>query len=172
VALTGNGLTVPTGTVTFTADGNSMGTSCTNVALTSKSGVTSATCKASLPVGSYRLRAHYSGDATYASGSDSIVSYPVNRAVTTTVVSATKKTAKVGATVTVTATTKHVGGPAHPTGTVVIFNDGAKMASKSESATGKVSAKIKIRAGQNDIEAVYSGSTNYQSSTGHTLVKG
>jgi len=81
-----------------------------------------------------------------------------------------KKTAKANSKVTFTATTKGKG--AKPTGKVLFKDNGKKVGSVKEKASGKVTEKIKIKAGKNKITATYSGDANFKTSTGKATVTG
>lgn len=83
-----------------------------------------------------------------------------------------KKTAKVGSKLTVTATTKHKGS-VKLSGTVLFKDNNKKCAKVKETASGKVHAKCTIKAGKNKITALYSGNQlNYKPSAGKETVVG
>jgi hypothetical protein len=167
----GSGGTTPTGTISFTAGGVPFGTACGNVALHGSGSTATATCQAKLPVGSYQLRGSYGGDATYQAGSDTISAYPINKATTSTTAHAVKK-AKHGKKVKISVTTKHSGGTGHPTGHVVIYDNGKKIHTVTEKSTGKITTTVKIAKGRNYIQAVYSGDKVFTGSSGNRVVAG
>jgi hypothetical protein len=99
------------------------------------------------------------------------IHYKDLRATTKTKLKA-KKTAKTGSKVLLTVTTTHKG-TAKLSGSVLI-KDGSKKCTKvKEKASGKVTAKCKIKAGKNKFTAAFSGDkVNYKPSTGKATVTG
>jgi hypothetical protein len=90
---------------------------------------------------------------------------------TSTKVTGPKK-GKTGKTVAISATTKPKSKFGALTGKVVFTDNGKKVATVTEKASGKVSTKIKLKAGKNKIAATYKGSSHYASSKGSLTVTG
>jgi hypothetical protein len=93
----------------------------------------------------------------------------LTRAASKTTVKA-PKSARTGSKVTFKIATTGKGSP-KATGTVVLKDNGKKIASGKEKA-GKVTLKGKIKSGKNKITAVYAGNTVFKGSTGKATVKG
>jgi hypothetical protein len=90
------------------------------------------------------------------------------RAATTTKLTAKKK-AKVGKKLTLVAKTTH--GTTKPTGTVIFRDNGKKIGTVTEKATGKVKLKYKFaKKGKQHITVKYSGDTNYKPSSAKTVI--
>ena len=119
------GTPVPTGTITFTADGEFLA-GCSLFPLSS-TGTAECTTTA-LPAGTNNLRALYSGDSTYTYGlgtlSQTVNSSP-NTATTTTLTTSVNPSLA-GQSITLTATITPVGSPA-PTGTVAFISNNAAI---------------------------------------------
>jgi hypothetical protein len=161
----------PTGTVDFLLDGVSQGM----IAVTAGAPSTASVTIPSFPAGTHVLTGTYSGDASYATSTSAGVTVTAAKGATITTVTATPAKLAVGTTETLTATV----GPALPvTGTTytltgsVNFYDGttllgsAALASNAASLTG-VSLSA---AATHTITAVYSGDTNWVTSTSTPLV--
>ncbi|HEX3824000.1 MAG TPA: Ig-like domain repeat protein [Mycobacteriales bacterium] len=81
-----------------------------------------------------------------------------------------KKSAKAKSKVTFKITTTGKGSP-KPTGTVVIKDNGKKVA-KVKEKNGKATAKFKIKKGKNKLTAAYSGNKVFKPSTAKATIKG
>jgi hypothetical protein len=100
------------------------------------------------------------------------VSFKDLRAATKTTIKG-KKSAKANSKVALAITTKHTKGTAKLTGKVVVKDGSKKCATVREKASGKVTAKCKIKSGKNKITAAFSGdAANYKPSTGKLTVVG
>ena len=180
------GSTVPTGTVDFTVGSTSPTaiSGCTGVALTAVTNSTTqatATCSTSFATaGSYTLNANYSGDATYAANTTTATESIL--LATTTTLASSLNPSNVNQSVTLTATVAESGATASTaiTGTVS-FYDGANVISSCGSPTvtfnngsGQATASCAIAAlvgGSHTLTAVYSGDTNYYTSTSSALTQ-
>ena len=89
---------------------------------------------------------------------------------TTTGLTISPSPANVGATITFTATVAHTAGTAAPTGTVDFNNGATKLGSATPDATGKATFTTgSLAVGSYSVTAVYSGDTNYATSTSSTV---
>jgi uncharacterized repeat protein (TIGR01451 family) len=120
----------------------------------------------SLSVGIHTISATFAGTATYASSTDSL-SQVVNQAGTSVSLTSSKNPSNRNQSVTFTATVTHAGN-AVTTGNVT-FKEGTTVLAGpiSVSASGQASfTKSNLSSGTHVITAVYSGTSNYQTSTG------
>ncbi len=153
VTVTGSGSVTPTGTIAITgADVN-----CT-ITLSSGSGSCNVVFNSA---GAKTITATYSGDASYASSSDT-ESHTVNKGNSTTTITAdTPDPSAVGASVTVSVTVSGAG--VTPTGTVAIT--GADSNCNITLAGGSGSCNVVFNStGVKTITATYSGDSNYNGS--------
>jgi hypothetical protein len=162
-----------TGTVDFQAGGvDIVGCSAQAVPASGK-----ATCATStLPVGASSITAIYSGDANFVASSAAPLTQTVNQGGTTTKVVSSLNPASTGVTVTFTATVTATA-PAVGTRTgTVAFDDGgvaisgcaAQVLAAAGTATCATSA---LTAGTHTITAVYSGDSNFTTSTSASLTQ-
>jgi hypothetical protein len=147
----------PTGTVTLSYGSTVLKSGSVGSALT----VSTAT----LPVGNDQLSAAYSGDANYLAHTVTFVQ-TVNKAGTTTGLSAPVNSSYPNQTVTFTATvTSNTTGV--PTGTVTFMNGANPLATVPVNGSGVASLSITLPLGANNVTAVYSGDPNFNGSTGN-----
>jgi len=129
-----------------------------------------ATCvTGALSVGNHTVTAVYSGDANYLGSTSAGVLYTVNKAMTTTTLSATPAgSSTFGQAVTFTALVAPVPpGAGLPTGTVAFTVDGGAVGSAVLSGTAHASiATSSLAAGTHTIGATYSGDGNFLGSHG------
>jgi parallel beta-helix repeat protein len=160
----------PTGTVTFTIDGQAE----SPVAVAIVDGVDEAQFSTStLAVGGHSISATYSGDANFNPSTGNLPTQTVSPAPlatsTTTVVSSLNPSA-VGQDVTITAIVSASDFQGTPTGTVTFTIDGQDQAPAALSVVGGVDeAELitsELEIGQHTITAAYSGDTNVSQSTG------
>jgi hypothetical protein len=160
----------PTGTVTFSASGTTIG-GCSAAALGGSGNVRTATCvTASLAVGTYSIVARYNGDAGNGASSSAPVAQIVGKVSTATDLTSSLNPSSLGASVTLTAS---VTGSA-PTGTVNFVDGGTSItgcAARSLSGTGNTRTatctKTSLASGAHSIVASYEGNaTNAASSSG------
>ena len=120
-----------------------------------------------LPVGSNPLTADYSGDATYIGFTSLVVTQAVNKAPTTVALASSKNPAASGQSVTFTATVS----PNSATGTVQ-FLDGSTALGTVTISGGTAALSIStLSVGSHSIKAVYSGDSNYLTSTSTVLTE-
>ena len=147
----------PTGTVTLSNGSTVLGSGSVASALT----VTTA----SLPVGNNQLTAAYTGDANYLKHTVTFMQ-TVNKAGTTTGLSAPVNNSYPNQTVTYTATvTSNTTGV--PTGTVTFTNGATSLSTVPLNGSGVASLSVALPLGQNSVTAVYSGDANFNGSTGN-----
>jgi uncharacterized protein (DUF2237 family) len=129
-----------------------------------------STCTtAALSVGNHTISAVYSGDGNYLSSTSSNLPYTVNKAMTTTTLSASPAGGSTfGQSVTFTALVAPVPpGAGLPTGTVAFTVDGTAVGSSTVSGTSQASlATSSLSAGTHTIGATYSGDGNFFGSSG------
>jgi hypothetical protein len=118
---------------------------------------------ATLSTATHSISVSYSGDAIY-SPSNASISVTVNKAITTTTVSYSQSPAGVALGAIVTPTTS---GAAGLTGNVVFYVDGAAVSTVAV-GNGTVTSTVLVTDGPHAYYAVYSGNTNYATSTSTT----
>ena len=156
-----------TGTVQFKVNGTNLGTP-----VTISSDMAQSAATTTLPAGSLSVTAVYSGDANYAGSTSPALTYVVTTVTTTTtaIVAAPPSPQTVGTSVTFTATVTPgtTGGPTM-TGTVQFAVNGTNLGT-AVTISGGVAHSIATTTmpiGANAITAVYSGDSNYSTSTGN-----
>jgi hypothetical protein len=152
----------PTGTVTFNNTNPLTGAvQPLGSALLNTSGT--ATLTLTPAVGSYNISATYGGSATDAPSTSSQIDVVVNPASTTTLLTASPNPANLGQMVTLSATvTSAIGAP---TGTFN-FYDGATLLGSEPVASGAATFSTSgLSIGHHSLTAVYSGATNFFTST-------
>ncbi|NBM21268.1 Ig-like domain-containing protein, partial [Streptomyces sp. GC420] len=162
------GAGTPTGTVTFTIDGDVV------PVLLDENGTATLT-RAVLPAGTYSVTADYGGDTNFtaSTGTDT---HTVNQATTTTTVTSSPDPTPYGEPVLFTAVVAPVApGASTPTGTVTFAISGGPtlVASVDASGTASVSTSA-LPAGDYSVTATYSGDANFTASTGtdtHTVTR-
>jgi hypothetical protein len=156
-----NGGGTPTGTITFSDGATTLAT----VTMTA-GGASFST--ATLTVGAHTLVASYSGDITFNPSTSLPVSLQVNKAPTTTSLSASAATVTPGQSVQLTAkVTPSPATAAGPlTGTVTFFDGGTAVAGPVPLASGgsASAASPALTAGSHSFTAAYSGDANFLAS--------
>ena len=157
-----------TGTVQFKVNGTNLG-----AAVTISGGVAHSIATTTLPVGANAITAVYSGDSNYGTSTSSTLTYTVNTITTTTAVTAAPPspvTVSTSVVFTATVTPGTTGGPTM-TGTVQFKVNGTNLGA-AVTISGGVAHSIAtttLPVGANAITAVYSGDSNYGTSTSSTL---
>lgn len=180
MTVTGKNTTSPTGTVSFTAGGPSITANCSNVPLTTVSGVVqTANCTATVAGAGQTtgVQASYSGDGNYNPKSDSL-KYTIAQATPTVKISAPSPGSPVtyGTSVTLVATVTGAGSPyLSPSGTVdftltspatAIPNcAGVTLSGTTATCT---TTMIPGTVGAQKIKATYNGDGNYASNSDTT----
>ncbi len=162
----------PTGTVTFTIDGQAQ----TPVNLSIVGGADQAQFSTStLTAGAHTISAAYSGDATFATSTGSLPTQTVNPASlvpTTTTVSSSLNPSTVGQSVTFTAIVAATGSQTTPTGTVTFTIDGQAQAPVTLSIVGGADqaqfSTSTLTAGAHTISAAYSGDATFATSSANS----
>jgi VCBS repeat-containing protein len=156
-AATGSG--TPTGNVIFmdgtTALGHatlSNGVATLNVRLTT--------------LGTNKLMAVYSGDATFAGSSSAVLSQTVNKAATAAALSSSSATSVHGQSVTFTATVSATSpGSGTPTGTVTFYNGSAVLGTVTLSGGVARLTPSALTVGSHTIKATYNGNADFTGSS-------
>lgn len=150
------------GTVTFKDGATSIGTA------TIASGKATVTTSA-LTGGTHSITATYNGSANYATSTSLVVSEKVNKAATTSTLTATPNPSSFGQSVKLTATVKS--GALHGAGSVTFKNGTKVLGTGTLSATGVATLTLAtLPVGSDSLTAVYAGNTNFTGSTS-TAVK-
>ncbi len=157
--------TLPTGTVTFTFNGIVEGVQ----TLVSGTAVSTTFPVPSTP-GAYLLQATYSGDTYYATSTSTLVSITVSKFPTTTVISPATGSPAAGSPLVVTGSiTPTTVGPALPTGTFSVTEDGAAVGAIASVTPGHpATASVTLPAlipGTHVLQGTYSGDAYYATST-------
>jgi subtilase family serine protease len=159
-----SGTVVPTGTVSFTLDGNAAGSA-------SLAGGTTASVTITVPVtGMHSLQASYTGDTNYIGSVSPAAPFTVAKTPTTSVVLPSTTTPVLGATLPVSVDiTPSVQGATQPSGTVTFIVDGvATNVVPVTQGTPFSTASYTFPAmtpGTHTVAATYSGDTYYATST-------
>ena len=173
-----SGSTVPTGSINVTISGGGYSTAVTQTATissTSSTAATAATTFTLLPAGSYSVTATC-GTTNFdcSTVTVSAITVTVAKGATTTTVVTNPSNPTAGQTVTLTATVVPatvVTGDPTITGTVTFYDNGTQLGSPA-AVSGGIATYTGTLAGTNDtIAAVYSGDSNYLTSTGTSTVK-
>jgi len=164
VATTATG--TPTGTVSFFDGATLLGSQ-------SMTGLVATYTTSSLTTGSHSITATYSGDATFATSTSSVLTQTITAVASssTTAVTSSLNPAPAGTSVTFTATVT-VTGSTVPTGNVS-FYDGATLLGSTALLSNKTAAfsTSTLSAGSHNITAAYAGDTNFNGSTSAILVQ-
>jgi len=155
------GATAATGTVTFSVDGTTVGSSGVN------SGVASLTITAPATQGSHTVQAVYNGDSNYYSANSGGVSIIVGKGTTTLTITPATTTPTANSTLLVTATlAMTTTSTVTPTGTVTFLLDGTTVATSTLSGGTTALATITVPStGTHSIQATYGGDSNYYGAT-------
>ena len=172
ITATNPGSTQPTGTVTFTLDSVSQGAATVTAGSPSTASITLPTISA----GSHTLVGAYSGDSNYASSTSSTVTLVAGKGSTVTTVTATPAVLAAGVTETLTATIAPlyaVSGTLYTiTGTVSFYDGGATLLGTAtvSSNAATLSGVSLANSVSHSITAIYTGDTNWLSSTSAALI--
>ncbi|MDR3724878.1 MAG: Ig-like domain repeat protein [Terracidiphilus sp.] len=153
-----SGAGTPTGTVTFSSNGVTIG----SAALSSAS---TATLNWVFAPGTYSILATYSGDNNDGGSQSTLLPLTVTQATTTTAVSVSPNPGVVVSPVTFTATVSGAGST--PSGTVTFYAGTTSLGTATLNSAGKATlTNSTLAVGSYAISATYSGDTNNQTSTG------
>jgi predicted outer membrane repeat protein len=157
-----SGSGTPTGTVTFTIDGQSQ----TPVTLAVVDGVDEALFSTSiLTAGSHTISAAYSSDSTFAASATTAPLTQTVDAGTTTSLSSSANPSVIGESVTFTATVDSTGGGGTPSGSVRFYQGSTTLQTVSLDASGQATFTASALAiGTDDIAAVYTATGDFLSS--------
>ena len=157
-------LFTPTGTVTFKDGATTLGTGTLN-----GSGVATYTTSA-LSVASHPITVVYGGDTLYGTATSSTLTQVVNKATTTSAVTSSVNPTSYGGSTTFTATVSS--GAGTPTGTVTFMDGATSLGTGTLNGSGVTTlATSALTGGSHSITAVYSGDTNFATSTSPALTQ-
>jgi MYXO-CTERM domain-containing protein len=158
VFATAPGAGTPSGMVTFSVDGSSVGIGTLN------SGGQATLTITSLAVGGHDVIATYGGDGNFAASASPPIVQAVGLLLSSVVLTSAPNPQTVGGSVTFTAT---VSGSGTPTGSVSFYDGGATLlGSATLSAAGQaVFSTSDLTVGNHSITASYGGDTNFIAST-------
>ena len=164
-----SGIGTPTGTLTFAADGTSVGTATLNFS----GGGTLSSAIPTLAVGSHTISAAYSGDASFKPSSSANLSLTITKGSTTVQLQPPPATG-VGTTIPLNINIFTTSFGNAPTGTLTLFSGNTQIGSSSVGAAGigvngvVANASISVQEsqlGQMTLTAQYSGDSNYTGAT-------
>jgi hypothetical protein len=157
----------PTGNVTFKDGSTTLGSAPLN-----SSGVAMYTTP-SLTDAAHSMTAVYGGDAAFAGSTSSALSQNVNQAGTTTALGSSLNPSTYGTSVTFTATVTAVApGAGTPTGTVTFKDGNTTIGSSAINGSGTATfSTSSLATASHSITAVYSGDTNFTTSTSTVLTQ-
>lgn len=145
----------PSGTVTFYANGTSLGTA-------SLSGTTASLTVSSLPVGANAITASYSGNSNNNSATSGSTTVTVAQITPSIALAASSSSASYGSSVALVAT---LTGGASPSGTVTFQEGATQLGSATISGTTAILAVSSLSVGSHTITATYNGDTTNASVT-------
>ena len=151
----------PTGTVAFMEGATTLGTG-------TLSGGVATFATSGLTLGSHDVKAVYQADTQFSGSESTVLAQQVGQAGTTTVVSSDDTSSRPGQSVTLTADVSVAApGAGTPGGTVEFFNDGVSLgAPVALDGDGRATLDVSTLAiGTHPITAVYSGDTDFTTST-------
>ncbi len=159
---------VPTGAVTFSDGGVSLGSAA--LAVAGGDGAVATLVITSLSAGSHALSAAYQGSADFLGTSSSPLTHVVAKAATTTQLSSTPNPSKSGEAVSLRATVAAVApGGGIPSGSVQFLN-GTTVIGTANVVNGVATVSIaSLKAGKNQLQARYLGTSNHVASVSNTV---
>jgi parallel beta-helix repeat protein len=155
---------IPTGLVSFTANGTALATAALN-----GSGKATTTVS-TLGAGTYSIVANYTADTRFQPSSSSVVQELVVGATSVTSLAASPNPSVVTQPVVFTATVRAAQGTATPTGSVTFLEGPAALATGALNASGVATfTTSSLGSGTHAITAQYAGSANFNPSSSPTL---
>jgi hypothetical protein len=156
----------PTGTVSFTDNGNPI-PGCTGVVLVQQQNGSTGTCQIqTLTAGMHCIVASYSGDSNFAPSQSPCFNQTVNRAATTATLASDGNPSTFGVLVHFSATITGANGGT-PTGTVSFFDGTTVLCLNVPLTTNCPISTLSV--GHHSIVAIYSGDNNFLGSQSQTL---
>jgi hypothetical protein len=161
---------VPTGTVTFTQDGSTLGSSSV------QSNGTAALTTSVLPAGADHITATYGGDSNYTGSASAplteTITPPPNAIATTTALLSSASSVAPGSAVTFTATVLPASAGPAPTGIVTFTENGSTLGSAPVQSNGAATfSSSSLDAGSDSIVATYGGDAVYANSASSPLTE-
>lgn len=160
-----SGTGTPTGTVTFKNGATTLSTQ------TLSSGVATFSTS-SLSVGTQNITATYNTDGNFAGSISNTVPQVINQGTTSTSLTSSVNPSTFGQSTTFTATVSVLQGAGTPTGSIT-FKDGATtLGTSSINGSGVATLAVSnLSVGSHTISAVYSGDTNFSTSTSSNVTQ-
>jgi hypothetical protein len=160
----------PTGTVTFTSNGTTIGS------VPVGAGGVAALSTAALPGGVDKIVATYAGDSNYTGSASTAltqtVTPPGNAAATTTTLTSSSLNAQPGASVTLTATVAPSAGSGTPTGTISFSLNGTSIGVSTVQSNGEATlTTTSLPTGSDLLTATYNGDANFAASTSASITE-
>jgi len=149
---------IPTGNITFSADGVSIGTAALDAT------GTATLAYSALPPGTHSITASYAGDANDSPSTSAAINLVVTTIPTATALGASSTGSGASAQVTLVATVVGSMGPT-PTGTVTFNNGTTQIGTATLNSSGVATLIPNLPTGTYNIVAVYSGDTLHSPST-------
>jgi len=166
VTASSQGSTQPSGTVTFTLDGTTVGTGNLSPGSPSTTSITIPT----LSPGTHTLVGTYSGDSYYGSSVSSSITITVGKSVTSLALTPATLTPTAGTSLVVTAAVTATNlGSTQPTGSVSFTLDGVNQGTAAVNSGAASFTIPPISAGSHTLVGVYSGDSNYNTSTSSAI---
>ena len=167
-----SGTGTPTGMVTIQDTAIGSGFSTTLTLSGGSATLTTNNAGMALVAGTNTISVSYNGDPTFAGSTASLTQTVnnVNSGSTTTTLTASPNPATLGQAVTFTATVHVVSGTGTPSGTVTI-KDGATTIGTGNAPGPVTLTTSSLSSGSHSITAVYSGDTNFNSSTSAAVIE-
>ena len=154
----------PTGAITFSDGTTAIGTSTLDA---NGKGTLSLT---SLSVGTHSISAAYSGDANFSGSASATISQAVNKAATTTTLTASPNPSAFGQSVTFSAAVNAPGSAGIPTGTISFSDGTVTLGTAVLDSTGKALLSLSaLSVGSHSIVASYSGDSNFSTSASSAI---
>ena len=154
---------VPTGTVTFYNGTSAIGTGTVN------SSGTATLTTGSLPVGTSTITAVYGGDTNFSTATSNPVTESVSKSASTDALTSTATSSVAGQPVTFTDTLPTVNGIV-PTGTVTFYNGTTAIGTGAVNGSGIATLTTgALPVGTDTVTAVYSGDSDYSSTTSNMI---
>jgi uncharacterized protein (TIGR03437 family) len=153
---------IPSGMVTFTDSGRTLGTSAVDAA-------GNASISTVLQGGTHQIAAAYSGNANFASSTSAALTLNAGSSPATVTLSIVPTGASIGQSIVFKATVTGSSSMGSPTGTVSFMDGSVVLATATLNAGSATSGISTLTTGVHKITAVYSGDSNYGSATSNVV---
>ena len=164
--VTGTAGTAPTGSIQFFDGTAALGSSVTLSAPNSSAGTNTATLNVTLGGGTHNITAAYTGDATYANSTSALNQVTVALVTSATVLKISVASGAYGTSPLLTATVTSTASAVKPTGYVTILDGTTTVGQATLNTSGVATYTATLpTSGAHSYTTVYSGDTNYATST-------